>query len=106
MDPRYNTNSGIGLACGDMDRDGYDDVVIGTSQGSELMLVSGAAALPDTILLTDTSVKRLRGAGVGWRICLADFNGDQNLDIISNANWYPEPPGCQSCGGDCCLRHR
>lgn len=98
IEPRYSINSGTGLACGDINRDGYDDVVVGAPDAGEVMLVFGAPSLPDTILLSSPTVKRLHG-GVGLRVDVADFDGDSYTDIVASKSFYPEPVNCEGCGG-------
>ncbi|MCI0451682.1 MAG: FG-GAP-like repeat-containing protein [Candidatus Latescibacteria bacterium] len=94
IDPRSGS-SGWSLACGDVNADGFDDVLIG---GSEVMLLTGAATLPDTVLLTTPIVKRYHGLqSFGAQVELADFDGDGYDDSVISMP-YSSPFGCEHCG--------
>lgn len=99
VDPRNAFSSGDGLACGDVNHDGFADVLVGAPGGDEVMLLLGAAALPATMMLNSPPIKRCLGAGdgIGWRVRLDDYNGDDHADMIMSA-LYASPLGCEECG--------
>ncbi len=100
IDPRNSQNSGTALACGDANHDGFDDLLIGSPEGGEVMLALGASAFADTILLDGLPVKRFRKSnwdGMGWRVEFVDFNGD-NYDDMLMSTLYASPLGCEYCG--------
>jgi hypothetical protein len=100
IDPRYYYSSGTGLDCGDANGDGFDDILIGSAEGGEAMLVLGASSMPDTMLLNEPPVKRFHKTTndrMGWRVGLADFNGDGYDDMVISTP-FASPLGCEYCG--------
>ncbi len=107
IDAAHNA-CGIGLDSGDANSDGYSDILIGSpgdgviSRGI-VSLIRGQKALPSTILLTESTpgVTRFYGeyehGALGWRVCLADMNGDGLRDPIMAAP-VADPFGCEDCG--------
>lgn len=109
IDDNYLQFTGRDLACRDIDRDGYDDVLIGSpgqiyqAYRGIVTLVYGDAILPDTISLLNTSfrVKRLFGEPgdprLGNYIAIADVDEDGAEDLVLTAP-YADPLGCLDCG--------
>jgi len=103
--------TGGSIACGDVNNDGYDELVIGSpgsltpyTTGSAFIL-SGASVFPDTILLDDTSAKvsvvlpdpvYVKNA-LGWIVATSDFNGDDFADVVLT-DPGADPRGCYGCG--------
>ena len=110
IDEDYGWGTGRSLACADVDLDGYDDILIGspgdiggTFHGKGT-LVFGAESLPDTILLSDESlrIKRIysddtQGGRLGIAVAIGDVNRDLEPDLILSASNL-DLPGCVNCG--------
>ena len=108
----YKEYSGTGwdIACSDIDKDGYDDLLFGSpgilleepAQG-EATLLYGQAIFPDTLLLSDESfrIKRIFGKYeyrfFGNSVAIGDINKDTNSDLIISAS-SANPLGCECCG--------
>jgi len=71
------------VAWGDLDEDGFDDVVVGAPGGNRVdVFLGGAAGLPSTpslVLSGDPSDGQL-----GYAIAVGDADGDGHLDILAS----------------------
>ncbi len=104
-----NQACGVGLACGDVDWDGFDDILIGSpGDGLEnargiVTLVGGAPSMPSVLPLSGNTPAANRfydeyqHGTLGWRVALADVNGDGRPDPVMAAP-VADPLGCEDCG--------
>lgn len=88
--------TGSALACGDVNGDGYEDIVIGAPQASpgnvtnagETYVVFGANHLPNlkTLAFADVSFQGINaGDQSGYAVCTADLNHDRCKEVIIGA---------------------
>ena len=111
IDPLLFEATGTGLACDDVDADGFADILIGspgenpaTLDGNATLLF-GSDMLPDTVYLADPSIRQklilpvsvYSSGRLGHQAEIADVNGDGHLDMLLTA-YQAEPLGCRSCG--------
>ncbi len=104
--------TGTGLACKDVNNDGFDDLLIGSPGNASgfyrgrATLLYGSNSLPDSIVLSSATIhamgmKRFYGeythGYLGWRVAIADINGDETQDLILSA-LMADPLGCDNCG--------
>ncbi|MFN7967323.1 MAG: integrin alpha [Acidobacteriota bacterium] len=89
---------GVRVACGDINGDGFGDVVIGTPSGDgpgnsrvsagQLHLVFGSPTLPPLIELSHGGYPIIYGAvsldAIGSQISVGDVNGDGLADIVAS----------------------
>ncbi len=107
-----NQATGRGLACKDVDKDGFDDLLIGSPGNATgfregtVTLLFGSNALPDTIELRSSTItamgmKRFHGeythGQLGWRVAIGDLEGDGVEELILSA-FQADPQGCDNCG--------
>ncbi len=93
--------SGCAVASGDVDNDGYDDLIIGAykadpgeperTDAGETYVVFGSGSMPSTVDLSTQADITLYGVGAnnfsGYRVVSGNVNGDDYDDIIIGA--YP-----------------
>jgi hypothetical protein len=109
VDHEANRATGYGIACGDVNEDGYEDLLLGgpglgePTQDGRAYLLYGSLSMPDSILLGNPSVtvKRIfpeyaHGA-LGQGVSIADLDADGTLDLIVGA-YLGDPLGCYDCG--------
>ena len=111
-DVREGAGFGFGsLACGDVDNDGYDEVLIGAPGNSinfsagNARLLYGASIMPDTIYFTNPSSRMItflpepefNESHLGDYVSIGDVNGDGYGDIVLTARGA-SPLGCSVCG--------
>ncbi len=104
--------TGQELACGDVNKDGMDDLIIGSPGNSpeyfhgKATLIYGMPEFPDTVYLSDESLNAVHffpapdpynAAHLGAKVAVADINNDGEGDIIIAAPWAC-PLGCRTCG--------
>ncbi|MGQ9602118.1 MAG: PKD domain-containing protein [Candidatus Bipolaricaulia bacterium] len=89
-------NLGTAVASGDVDGDGYDDIIIGApsadslrnerKDAGEVYIIFGSSGPPDTIDLADTEVElaKVFGADGGDNLGLALISGDINDDGLDD----------------------
>lgn len=92
----------MGLAVGDVNGDGLDDIVLGATGVDEIYLVLGTSSLPTTIDLSttfDSQMSGIAGERAGLSISLGDINADGRKDILIAAPLGDGPDGTRiNCG--------
>ncbi|MCK4449217.1 MAG: FG-GAP repeat protein, partial [Anaerolineae bacterium] len=99
--------AGTSLATGDVNKDEYDDIVIGAEwadglgpghrreDAGEVYVVLGSDSLPSTIELLGQAAKIIygeeKGDHAGYSVAIGDLNGDRYGDIIVGAIWADGP---------------
>jgi len=109
IDPYLWQMTGAGLACSDINGDGFDDLVIGSPGEAEgfyegtVRVILGARSLPRTIYLYRNSpgVKQFFGeyehGQLGWQVAVGDIDGNGVAELVLAAE-MADPLGCQDCG--------
>ncbi|MBI2423294.1 MAG: FG-GAP repeat protein [Candidatus Hydrogenedentes bacterium] len=109
-----NDKAGFSVASGDVNGDGFDDVLIGAFQGApaggtdagEVYVVYGSASLPGITVNLNSTIgsngeTRILGddAGdqAGFSVASGDVNGDGFDDVIIGAHWG-DPAGGTNAG--------
>jgi len=106
----YYDCSGSSVSSGDINADGYDDVIIGAPEAApaggtaagETYVILGSSAPPATIDLNSTSADMIIYGDdaydySGWSVSSGDINGDGYDDVIIGA-WYADPAGGSKAG--------
>jgi hypothetical protein len=112
IEANLNQATGEGLACKDVDHDGFDDLLVGSPgcasgyyEGA-VTLLFGSNVLPDTIELSSATIrtmgmKRFYGeyehGQLGWRVAIGDLEDDGVEELILSAA-AADPQGCDNCG--------
>ncbi|MEW5807678.1 MAG: thrombospondin type 3 repeat-containing protein, partial [Acidobacteriota bacterium] len=109
---------GRGLAIGDVNNDGTDDIVIGapwgdgtggtTTDAGEVYLIYGSSSLSKTINLSTTGADYVIYGGGSWdfagrNVSVGDVNGDGSDDILIGATGGDGPTDSRSMCGDAYL---
>ncbi len=102
-DDRYD-NSGRSVSSGDVNDDGFDDVIIGAryadpaggNEAGETYVIFGSAAPPATVDLNSVSADMTiygddAGDWSGYSVSSGDVNGDGYADVIIGAPWADHP---------------
>src|SRR5439155_14510349 len=77
---------GTALATGDMNGDGFRDLIIGAPGHNRVYIVSGGAAMTGTInLASATPLATISAAGIGSVLAAGDMNSDGRSDIFMGA---------------------
>lgn len=106
IDDAPNTNL-QGITCGDVNSDGFDDLLLGAidADPERLVLLYGSPVLSvvDSVQLADPPVpiKIVLGeyshGALGITLDFGDLNGDGELDLVAGA-YHADPLGCSDCG--------
>ena len=90
------SRTGESLDSGDLNDDGYADILLGTGYGEGAYILWGGPFLPQSIDLTDSNsphVTRIVGSGYSdYRVAvLGDINGNGHADISIGSRWESVP---------------
>jgi hypothetical protein len=110
IDPIIYNHTGSSLACKDIDKDHYEDLLIGSEgpfeefQPGMVTLLYGKASFPDTVPLSDPPFRTknfygepYRDGRLGVSVAIGDVDHDGNEDLVLAAP-YADPFGCEDCG--------
>jgi hypothetical protein len=109
IDSEANRATGKAMACKDIDGDGNDDLLLGApgngppTRDGRAFLLYGQSILPDTILLSENTVRLKRvypeypHGSLGQDVAIGDVNGDGREDLLISAQ-QADPLGCENCG--------
>ncbi len=104
----YDYSNGNSVACGDVNGDGIDDIIIGCHRASgrtgEVHVYFGSTSLPSSNTNPDIKIIGERGYSssnyFGEEVHCDDFDGDGIDDIVALApNWYERIYGNEYYGG-------
>ena len=94
---RHGGDIGRNLLAGDVNRDGYGDLLVGSSTwrtnlGGVFIFCGSPTGLPFRATFTLPGVTPAERFGAN--LALLDVNGDQRLDLAVSASWFDRRRGC------------
>ena len=100
--------AGTSVASGDVNADGYDDIITGASfaqsKTGETSVVMGSPTIAGTLDLTSGDALTIHGTDAGDQagisVASGDVNGDGYDDVIMGATWANGPDGSRMRAGE------
>src|SRR5688500_11180381 len=75
---------GTALATGDLNNDGYREIIIGAPGTGRIYVIAGGPTLPSTIDLSTTSAAwTIQYPGLGLQLAAGDVSGDGIYDVVA-----------------------